>query len=342
MFVCKNDYRNEICNINQSLDFREGGGSFFKDYPFITMGRRSYLEGSTIQAFPPAHILIGHYTSVADEVSFIVNADHDKGSIANYTLFRVGPEFASPLNTNIPFVSPAPCQIIIGNDVWIGSRSTIMGGVHIGNGAVVAAGSVVVRDVPPYAIVGGNPAKVLRYRFSDEWCKKIDSVKWWYWQEKEIRQNAEFIRTPEEFIKRFWKPYMQCDSLLRQKIKRSHRNTLLGILVDADVVVGEKVPIWEHVYDVLLDSDIGAELLLIITPSCSEESLVYLKQKLKTFDPDGPWRVVEIQEDFRQDLLQELDGFVIGRDYRNIEWVDWSNQSGTELYYGLDHNPLKI
>lgn len=70
-------------------------------------------------------------------------------------------------------------EIYIGNDVWIGQRAMVMGGVRIGNGAVVGAGAVVTKDVPPYTIVGGVPAKIIRYRFSDKVVKKLQSSKWW-------------------------------------------------------------------------------------------------------------------------------------------------------------------
>jgi virginiamycin A acetyltransferase len=81
-------------------------------------------------------------------------------------------------------------DIIIENDVWIGANSTVMSGIKIGNGAIVAAGSTVTKDVPPYAIVAGNPAKVVKYRFTDEQIKKLLSIAWWDWDEQKIKDNA--------------------------------------------------------------------------------------------------------------------------------------------------------
>jgi virginiamycin A acetyltransferase len=81
-------------------------------------------------------------------------------------------------------------DIIIENDVWIGANSTIMSGIKIGNGAIVAAGSTVTKDVPPYAIVAGNPAKVVKYRFTEEQIEKLLSISWWDWDEQKIRDNA--------------------------------------------------------------------------------------------------------------------------------------------------------
>ena len=75
-------------------------------------------------------------------------------------------------------------EIVIGDCVWLGNRVTIVGNVNIGDGAIIAAGSVVVKNVPNYAIVGGNPAKIIRYRFPEEIIEKLNKIKWWYWAKK--------------------------------------------------------------------------------------------------------------------------------------------------------------
>jgi acetyltransferase-like isoleucine patch superfamily enzyme len=87
----------------------------------------------------------------------------------------------------------------IGNDVWIGSNVTIPGGIEIGNGVIVAAGSVVVKDVPPYVIVGGNPAKVIRHRFTDEQIKILLASEWWNWSIDTIRQHIDAFSDIERF-----------------------------------------------------------------------------------------------------------------------------------------------
>jgi len=96
-------------------------------------------------------------------------------------------------------------DIIIENDVWIGATATIMSGVKISNGAVVGAGSVVTKDVPPYAIVAGNPAKVVKYRFTEEQIEKLLSIAWWDWEEQKIRDNAMIMwsNNIDDFINKF-------------------------------------------------------------------------------------------------------------------------------------------
>ena len=87
----------------------------------------------------------------------------------------------------------------IGNDVWVGSNVIIPGGVRIGTGAIVAAGSVVVKDVPPYAVVGGNPAKVIRLRFSEEQIETLLASEWWNWPIEKISQSAVEFSDIERF-----------------------------------------------------------------------------------------------------------------------------------------------
>ena len=84
-------------------------------------------------------------------------------------------------------------DINVGNDVWIGNNVIVMPGVTIGNGAVIGAGAVVTKDVPPYAIVGGNPAKVIKYRFTEKQIEKLLEIKWWNWPVWKVYDNIDLI-----------------------------------------------------------------------------------------------------------------------------------------------------
>lgn len=93
-------------------------------------------------------------------------------------------------------------RTVIEADVWIGRSALIKSGIKIGVGAVVGMGSVVTKDVPPYAIVGGNPARLLRYRFDENVIQKLLNSKWWAWSDSEIENCAEFVQSPEVFTGR--------------------------------------------------------------------------------------------------------------------------------------------
>lgn len=114
-------------------------------------------------------LTIGNYCSIAREVMFILNSDHELKNISTYP-FKV----KLLKCTNQEAISKG--NIIIDDDVWIGFRAIVLSGVHIHQGAVVAAGSVVTKDVPPYAIVGGNPARIIKYRFKRELIDQLIKI----------------------------------------------------------------------------------------------------------------------------------------------------------------------
>lgn len=111
---------------------------------------------------------IGNYVSIANGVKFILGGNH------NYNYFLTYPLKVKKFNYKVEAYSNGP--IIIEDDVWIGMNSIIMSGVRIGRGSIVAAGSVVTKDIPPYAIVGGNPAKIIKYRFEDKIINKLCKI----------------------------------------------------------------------------------------------------------------------------------------------------------------------
>ena len=92
-------------------------------------------------------------------------------------------------------------KTIIGNDVWIGDQCFIKAGVKVGDGAVIGAHAVVTHDVPPYAIVAGNPAKILRYRFSEEEISALLQTKWWEWSDEEIKKNRSKFSSVDSLTK---------------------------------------------------------------------------------------------------------------------------------------------
>jgi virginiamycin A acetyltransferase len=93
-------------------------------------------------------------------------------------------------------------NVIIGNDVWIGANVTIMSGVTIGDGVVIANNSHVVKDVEPYSLIGGNPAKLIKYRFTPEQIEKLLKIKWWYWDDEKINTFTPLLcNNIDEFIK---------------------------------------------------------------------------------------------------------------------------------------------
>jgi acetyltransferase-like isoleucine patch superfamily enzyme len=105
----------------------------------------------------------------------------------------------------LTYIDPERKYVLsIGNDVWVGSNVIFTDGLYIGNGAVIAAGAVVTKDVPPYAIVGGIPAKIIRFRFTDEEIQKLNSIKWWDWEFAKLKQQSHLFNNINEFLENTW------------------------------------------------------------------------------------------------------------------------------------------
>jgi virginiamycin A acetyltransferase len=137
-------------------------------------------------------LIIGKFCALARGIKFIMNgANHKLDGFSTYPfqIFGNGWEKVEPQPAELPYKG----DTIIGNDVWIGYEATIMPGVKVGDGAIVAAKSVVVSDVPPYTIFGGNPAKCIRQRFDDETIRLLLEIAWWNWDIEKITSNLEQI-----------------------------------------------------------------------------------------------------------------------------------------------------
>ncbi len=161
----------------------------------ITVGSNTTINGPGTEFYSIQHpITVGNFCSIARGTA-IQEHNHDIECITTYFIkHRV---FEEPYG--IDAVSKGP--VTIGNDVWIGTQCVILTGVTIGDGAVIAANSVVTSDIPPYAIVGGTPAKVIKYRFSEEVIAKLLELKWWNWSIEKIKSNYPLFHgnlTPEK------------------------------------------------------------------------------------------------------------------------------------------------
>ena len=138
-------------------------------------------------------LIIGKFCSIACGTKFLFNcANHTLKSLSTYT-FPLFYEEWELEKSNITTAWDNKGDIVIGNDVWIGYEAVIMAGVHIGDGAIIAARAVVTKDVPPYTIVGGTPAKEIRKRFDAEVIQQLLMLKWWDWSTDEIRQCLPYI-----------------------------------------------------------------------------------------------------------------------------------------------------
>ena len=158
---------------------------FKRKYPQYEFGQGSYgvpkvhdwLEGTTLK--------IGAYCSISSNVQIFLGGEHNINSVTT-----------SPLNIiykdkNIHDYRSIKGDVIIGNDVWLCANCTILAGVTIGDGAVIANSALVTKNVPPYAIVAGNPAKIIKYRFDEKTIQQLLDIRWWEWQEDKVKANMQ-------------------------------------------------------------------------------------------------------------------------------------------------------
>lgn len=168
----------------------------------IKIGTKSYIGNSIIEGHHCA-LSIGNFSAISWNNTFeaLPDNDHHYENVNIYGLSHMDWHTTDEFNNS----QNELCKIEIGDDVWIGRGcffkcSSLSKPLIIGNGAVIAADSVVVKNVPPYAIVGGNPAKIIKYRFSDKIIESLLKIQWWNWDIDKIYENFKYFNRIEEFV----------------------------------------------------------------------------------------------------------------------------------------------
>ncbi|MFI6366212.1 CatB-related O-acetyltransferase [Nocardia sp. NPDC050630] len=171
--------------------------------PNIVVGEYTYYDdpdGATdferrnvLYAYGPERLIIGAYCAIAAGTRFLMaGAEHPTMGVSTYPFTMFGGRWAEQ-TLDIVTSMPSRGDTVVGNDVWFGYQSTIMPGVRIGDGAIIAAGAVVTADVPPYTIVGGNPAKPIRQRFDSADIERLRRAAWWTWPAELVAEHTRII-----------------------------------------------------------------------------------------------------------------------------------------------------
>ena len=184
--------------------FFSGSESISTTMGIVEIGEYTGLGGVGITNWTPKGVVkIGRFCLLANGVKIFGDGNHNMSRVTTYHLDYLfvydSDVYSEWYLRDIEYRGPT----IIGNDVWIGADAMILPGVNIGDGAVIGACAVVAKDVPPYAIVAGNPAKIVRWRFSEEQIKELLKIRWWGWDVKKIKENIDLFDDVDKFIKTF-------------------------------------------------------------------------------------------------------------------------------------------
>jgi len=171
-------------NIIKNPNIEVGDFTYYDDFETVENFEKNvkYLFD-----FTGDKLIIGKFCMIASDVTFIMNgANHLHDSISTFPFAIFGKDWSSAMEGK---TYPSKGNTTIGNDVWIGYGATIMPGVTVGDGAIIATKSVVTKDVEPYAIVGGNPAQMIRKRFSEDFIAELLALSWWNWPIEKITKH---------------------------------------------------------------------------------------------------------------------------------------------------------
>lgn len=181
--------------LKKVLGIKEPKESFYTKDIFnnkkYKIGGHTYGKPEILFVNEEANLVIGKYCSIAAGVKIFLGGNHRVDWISTYPFNVLNENFSKAKGvTGHPATKG---DVIIGNDVWIGRDVTIMSGITIGDGAVIAARSVVTKNINPYELWGGNPAKLIKKRFSDKEIKLLLKIQWWNWTDEEVNNNVDLL-----------------------------------------------------------------------------------------------------------------------------------------------------
>ena len=310
-----------------------------RQHLMATIGRRSYIVGADYDyGSLRSHILIGRYTSIAHDVAFEVGMNHHYREVATYPFQDFELQRAGFDGDASHAYDHNHYQIIIGNDVWIGCHTILLGGVQIGNGAIIGAGAVVAKNVPPYAVVVGNPARVVKYRFPKDIIEKLQRIKWWYWDEETIEARRAEMKSPEDFVARYDVPPF-VPGAMPAFLAEAHDagRTVYSLLYDAD----ERKPVWENVLKAYLETFRAASSVLLVleVPAGFRETegAAAVQHLVQTHGGDAPTIVLHETAGIPAvDVLPHADIFIAGCSEASSYCVDFAADWGVKVRSGCD------
>lgn len=320
---------------------------------FVTLGSCSYVVGGkmNILEWYNGHLLVGKFSSLSWGLSFDIGHNHVYKNVVTTYPFETADRFKSFLERNHPYdLNSVPklrtlnnkFQIIIGHDVWMGHDAKIFGGVKIGTGAIIGSNSVVAKDIPPYAVAVGNPAKVVKYRFPPEVIKKLSAIKWWNWELDKILANLPKMYDVEKFLAEHYSPELEIfpDDEISEQIKKFRAADKNVYAFVADFRVNK--PLWKRIVKGFCNSNSQNAVLIIFLPPGTLQSDADEVQKLfaetkKAYD--NPLIICSPAKDgknFSIPALRNATHFLMTRESVSLECTDFLHDTDVKIISAFD------
>lgn len=311
-----------------------------RNFVLATLNSMSYIISADLHynSCVKSNILIGKYTMIAHDVVFEIGQNHALHEVTAYPFDHV-------LKMENMFLHRAPFnqqQLIIGNDVWIGSGVRFVKAVKVGNGAIIGGGAVVTKDVPPYAIVGGNPARILRYRFDAATIQKLQYIKWWNWPLAVIRERYGLLKDPAEFVDTFFSPRLLAplDTPVTRQLQEKKEAGCTLIYFVPDLASDDAV--WRNVISQYLDAYTADDAVMLLVEISSapegDDSLCELQAMVR--ERLGHPEVVYLKNRsaFSMEAIQNADYYVTTKEGVATECIDYLDNYGGSVLIGTAYD----
>lgn len=314
--------------------------SDFPIYDLLHIDKESYMchsviensdEGWCVEGKLVHNLQVGRYCSLAEDVFFLMGRGKDYKHVSTSAA-----KVFHQLGETEKHQHREKGSIIIENDVWVGRKASFMSGVTVHNGAIVGAMSHVVHDVPPYAIVGGNPAKIIGYRFCDEVIRKLQTIQWWYWPEEKIEKYASYFYDIESFCEMFYEQAKLEVEEVKNKAKITNKDKYL-FLVDYNDNYSTTPDVIDSFIQKYKNSE-NKELILYWIENDSEEAVGNLEMCREIS------KIVENKEEIRckisllegtiqkiKEIMPDIKHFIINRRSETIQVMNYAEVYGKEI-----------
>lgn len=306
-------------------------------FPFLSVDRDSYLVGVEVQSGinfdvdGGRHcIAIGKCCSLAESITFMIDLNHDYASVCQGELTCL-----SGMRRQAKIRRKG--SIILQNDVWIGHGATIMAGVTLHNGCVVATDAVVTKDVPPYAIVGGNPARLLRYRFDQNTVVGLLKIAWWDWSAQlQNERRDDFLLPVSEFVAKYLpKAEMQLEKVLVTPSPKSPNKETVLFIPD----FSEPYPLYPKILkQYFSENRPDKELIIYVSKRDSVPTHIqFLNEILQQYESVDCNVILQTGQDWDEHVLfQYADYFITTRCRETVFRTCLADLFRVQIIYGTD------